>query len=40
MKSRFFFLPALALFTASIASPADGSWTGWISDDMCGAKNA
>jgi hypothetical protein len=40
MKSRFFFLPALALFAASIASPADGSWTGWISDDMCGAKNA
>jgi hypothetical protein len=40
MKSRFFFLPALALLAASIASPADGSWTGWISDDMCGAKNA
>jgi len=39
MKSRFFFLPALALFAASIALPADGSWTGWISDDMCGAKN-
>ena len=40
MKSRYLFLPALALLTASIASPADGSWTGWISDDMCGAKNA
>jgi hypothetical protein len=40
MKPRFFFLPALALFATSIASPADGSWTGWISDDMCGAKNA
>lgn len=39
MKSRFFFLPALALLAASIAAPADGSWTGWISDDMCGAKN-
>ena len=39
MKSRFLFLPALALIAASIASPADGSWTGWISDDMCGAKN-
>jgi hypothetical protein len=39
MKSRFFFLSALALLAASIASPADGSWTGWISDDMCGAKN-
>ena len=40
MKSRFFFFPALALLAASIASPADGSWTGWITDDMCGAKNA
>ena len=40
MKSRFFFLSALALLAASIASPADGSWTGWITDDMCGAKNA
>ena len=40
MKSRFFFFPTLALLAASIASPADGSWTGWISDDMCGAKNA
>jgi sugar/nucleoside kinase (ribokinase family) len=40
MKSRFFFLPAFALLVASISSPADSSWTGWISDDMCGAKNA
>jgi len=40
MKSRFFFLPALALLAASIASPAGGSWTGWISDDMCGAECA
>jgi triosephosphate isomerase len=40
MKSRYLFLPALALLAASIAAPADGSWTGWISDDMCGAKNA
>ena len=40
MKSRFYLLPALAFLVASIASPADGSWTGWISDDMCGAKNA
>jgi hypothetical protein len=39
MKSRFFFLSALALLAASIATPADGSWTGWISDDMCGVKN-
>jgi hypothetical protein len=40
MKSRFFCLPALVLLAASIAAPADGSLTGWISDDMCGAKNA
>jgi len=40
MKSRFFSLSGLALLAASVASPADGSWTGWISDDMCGAKNA
>jgi hypothetical protein len=40
MKSRFSFLPALALLAAAIASPAEGSWTGWISDDMCGAKNS
>ena len=36
MKLRFFSLPALALLAASVASPADVSWTGWISDDMCG----
>lgn len=40
MKSRFFISPALVLLAASISSPADGSWIGWISDDMCGAKNA
>lgn len=40
MKSRFFFLPALALMAASVVAAADGSWTGWISDSMCGAKNA
>jgi hypothetical protein len=40
MKTRYFALPALALFAAGILSAADGSWTGVISDDMCGAKNA
>jgi len=40
MRSRFFVLLALGLLAASIASPAEGSWTGWITDDMCGAKNA
>lgn len=39
MKARFLFLPVLALLAASIAWPAEGSWTGWITDDMCGAKN-
>jgi len=40
MKSRYLVLPALALFAASVLSAADGSWTGRISDDMCGSKNA
>lgn len=40
MKTRFLFLPALALLAASVVSGADGSWTGWITDDMCGVKGA
>lgn len=40
MKLRFFSLPALALLAASIALPAGVSWTGWISDDMCGTQGA
>ena len=40
MKLRFFSLPALTLLAASIASPAEVSWTGWISDDMCGTQGA
>jgi hypothetical protein len=40
MKSRFFALHVLILFAASVLAAADGNWTGWISDDMCGAKNA
>ncbi len=40
MKTRFFLLPAMALLGASMLAAADSSWTGWISDDMCGAKNA
>jgi hypothetical protein len=40
MKLRFFSLAALALAGASVLSAADGSWTGWISDDMCGTKGA
>ena len=40
MKSRFFALPVLALLAASALAAAEGTWTGWISDDMCGSKNA
>ena len=40
MKSRFLVLPALALLAASLTCAAENSWTGWITDDMCGAKNA
>lgn len=40
MKARFFVLAFAALLAASVLSAADGSWTGYISDDMCGAKNA
>lgn len=32
---------ALVLFAGvSLASPKDGSWTGWVTDTMCGAKGA
>jgi hypothetical protein len=40
MKTRFFALASAALFAASVLAAADGSWTGYISDDMCGPKNA
>jgi hypothetical protein len=40
MKTRFFVLASAALLAASVLSAADGSWTGYISDDMCGVKNA
>lgn len=40
MNARFFVLPALALLAVSFTCAADNSWTGWITDDMCGAKNA
>jgi len=39
MKTRFLVLASAALLAASVLSAADGSWTGYISDDMCGAKN-
>lgn len=32
---------ALVLFAGvNFASPKDGSWTGWVTDTMCGAKGA
>ena len=31
---------ALALWAAGLAFGADGTWTGYISDDHCGAKGA
>ena len=40
MQFRFLIAPAMFLFAASIASSADGTWTGWISDSACGAKGA
>ena len=40
MKTRFLVLPVFALFAAGLLAAADGTWTGWISDNMCGAKNA
>jgi hypothetical protein len=40
MKARFLAVPALALLAASTAGTAQGLWTGWITDDLCGAKTA
>ena len=40
MKTRFAVLPPLALLAVSIACAAEHSWTGWITDDICGAKTA
>ena len=39
---KFRSLTAFAFFfcAASVAPPADGTWTGWISDSQCGAKGA
>ena len=40
MKSRSFVLLALALLAVALSCAAENSWTGWITDDICGAKNA
>ena len=39
MKVRLATITAATLFAAALTMAADGSWTGWISDDMCGVKN-
>jgi len=33
-------LALVLLAGVSFASPKDGSWTGWVTDTMCGAKGA
>ena len=40
MKVRFVAAAAMVLFAAGAVLAADGSWTGYISDDHCGAKGA
>lgn len=40
MKIRFATGLALTLCAAGLVFAADGSWTGYISDSMCGAKGA
>ena len=38
MKFRSLTASVFFLCAASLAAPADGTWTGWISDSQCGAK--
>src|ERR1700693_4766326 len=40
MKTKFAAGLVFALVTAGITFGADGSWTGYISDSVCGAKGA
>lgn len=40
MKFRALTASAFFLLAASFVTPADGTWTGWISDSQCGAKGA
>ncbi len=40
MKLRSLLVSTILLAVASIASPADGKWTGWITDSNCGAAGA
>lgn len=40
MKTKLAAGLVLTLFTAVLTLGADGSWTGYISDSLCGAKGA
>ncbi|MGB2676546.1 MAG: hypothetical protein WCE53_10215 [Candidatus Acidiferrum sp.] len=40
MRTKFLAGLVLALCAAALTFAADGSWTGYISDSMCGAKGA
>ena len=40
MRTKFLAGLLLALCAAALVFAADGSWTGYISDSMCGAKGA
>jgi len=40
MRTKFLAGLVLALCAAVLTFAADGSWTGYISDSMCGAKGA
>jgi hypothetical protein len=40
MRAKYGVGMALALCAAGLAFGADGTWTGYISDDHCGAKGA
>ena len=40
MRFRSLTASVFFFFAASLAQPADGTWTGWISDSQCGAKGA
>lgn len=40
MKKRFLAITLGTLFAAVLTSAADSSWTGYISDSLCGVKGA
>jgi len=40
MKLHWLVASGFSLCAASLATPAEGAWTGWISDSPCGPKGA